>query len=430
MKHIAYTVLILTLFSVCAFQYVPVPFTTGTGGGPTTYSVDTTGLTGNVSAANVPGLSSISGAGFYCATGYEVVSTSGTSSILPQINFIFTDNDSNTVETQNIAPTTGAPTTQAAGTFNGTYNGTTSGINPMCGYAKSGTAIQYSTSGCTGACGVTMVYALHLRVVGPITTNAVDTTGLTADIGTTNVPGLASLASAGFYCARSYFVITTGVATSAALPSLIISYTDADTNTAETTNINGALVSSPLAGVTGGTYNDSSINQFCFYAKSGTAIQYGTTTYYSNPAGMTYSLHLRVVGPITTNAVDTTGLTADIGTTNVPGLASLASAGFYCVLGYEVITTPAATTSTLSYISVAFTDSDSNTSELYFMNSTSGANTTGFAVGTVHSDPFNPICFYAKGGTAVQYATDGYASNPASAMTFAFHLRVVGPGQF
>src|SRR5580700_6620825 len=143
--------LILLCTSACLAQ-MPMGGITSVSGA-STFSVDSTGLSANVSATTVSGLSSIGSAGFYCATGFEVVTTTGSGSdTLPQINFIFTDNDTNTAETQNIA-SAATGTALAAGTVNGTYGTSMTGANPMCGYAKSGTAIQYSTSGCSGACG-------------------------------------------------------------------------------------------------------------------------------------------------------------------------------------------------------------------------------------------------------------------------------------
>jgi hypothetical protein len=410
--------------------------TAGIGGGatlgPQTYSVDTTGLSANVSATNVTGLSSISAAGFYCATGFEVVTTTGSGTdVLPQINFIFTDSDTSTVETQNIA-NSDSGTALSSGTVNGTYNTSLTGANPMCGYAKSGTAIQYSTSGCSTNCGTSLVYALHVRVFGPITSGQVDTTGLTGNVSATNVPGLSAISGNGFYCARDYEVITTSVATTTELPTLYINYTDADSGTSESTPINAGLVASPGAvGSTNGVYGPPTIHGFCFYAQSGTAIQYQYSNYISTPGGMTYSAHLRVVGPISVNPVDVTGQTASISATNVPGMSSLSANGYYCAVGYGVITTAATTSSTIPYLQVLFTPADAGSAVTDWIASDNSGNAVGTTVGTLNSSPVtSSFCFYAKSGTAIQYATNSYASSGATSMAYAVHFRIIGPTQF
>jgi hypothetical protein len=406
----------------------------GLGGGyvpgPQTYSVDTTGLTANVSATNVTGLSSLSAAGYYCATGYEVVTTTGAGTdFLPQINFIFTDSDSSTVETQNIANlVTG--TVLTAGTANGTYNNVSGASLPMCGYANSGTAIQYSTSGCGANCGTTLVYALHVRVYGPITTNAVDSPGLTGNVSATNVSGLSSLGANGFYCARGYEVVTTAAGSSSIMPQINILFTDADTSTAQNYQISTAPSGNPGVGNTTGTFGGTPLNPFCFYAKSGTAIQYPTSEYLSSPAGMTYAVHLRVVGPFATGtgAIDTTGLTANVSTATVTGLSSISGNTYYCATSWYVITTAAGTSSTMPYATISYTDADTSTAETNYIGSVNGVNTIGAYAGTLNANiGGGSFCFYAKSGTAIQYSTNSYASSPASAMTYAFHLRVETP---
>jgi hypothetical protein len=402
--------------------------------GPSTYAVDSTGLAANVSATNVTGLSSISGAGEYCATGYEVVTTAATTnSTLPSINFIFTDNDTSTVETQVIAANSGAASAQSVGTVNGTYQsfGTSS---PMCGYAQNATAIQYSTAGYASSGATSMYYALHIRVYGPISAGAIDTTGLTGNISTTNVPGLSSLGANGYYCARAYDVLTTSVATTTTLPEFFISYTDADSGVSESHQISVGVAGSPGAvGQTGGTYTPGPVGSFCFEAKSGTAVQYSTANYASVPSGMVYSFHARVVGPITTNAVDSTGLTGNVSSTNVPGLSSLGANGYYCAVGYEVVTTASATSATLPFIVISYTDADTSTSTSSYINYESSGSplAAGSFSGTYNSNPATAggFCFYGKSGTAVTYSTNSYASTPAG-MTYALHIRVIGTGQF
>jgi hypothetical protein len=279
-----------------------------------------------------------------------------------------------------------------------------------------------------------MVYALHFRVFGPITAGAVDTTGLTNNVSVTTVPGLSAISGNGFYCARSYEVITTSVATTTELPQFVINYTDADTGVAQSTTINAGNVGSPGAvGAINGTYSGTPVASFCFQAQSGTAIQYSTTSYSSTPGGLTYALHIRVVGPITTNPVDVTAQTGNISATNVPGLSSLGSAGYYCTVGYEVVTTAASVSSTTPYIVMGYTDNDSNTSKTsYIASSESGSpQTVGTAYGTENSSPATPggFCFYAKSGTAITYSTNSYASS-AAGMAYALHIRVIGPAQF
>jgi hypothetical protein len=85
----------------------------------------------------------------------------GTSSTLPVCNFIFTDADSSFAETVSASLTT---TINVVGAI-GSESGTTTVNNTF--YAKSGTAIKYSTTLYVSNPANAMQYALHIRLEGP-----------------------------------------------------------------------------------------------------------------------------------------------------------------------------------------------------------------------------------------------------------------------
>lgn len=122
-------------------------------------------------------------------------------------------------------------------------------------------------------------------------------------------------------------------------------------------------------------------------------------------------------------AVNTTGLTANVGVT---GIVTPAVNGFYRFSCYLVITTAAGVSSTLPNCQVNWTDADSNIAESATANATSTVNGVG-QVGPTQVSGINPISFYAKSGVAITYQTVNYASNAANAMAYALHLRLEGP---
>lgn len=118
--------------------------------------------------------------------------------------------------------------------------------------------------------------------------------------------------------------------------------------------------------------------------------------------------------------------TANIGFTTLYAIPS-SGVGMYRVSCFTVITTAAGTSSTLPTCQVNWTDADSSVGSNWVVATNSSANTVGTNGLTSVAD--GSITFNAKAGTNIQYTTVGYASNPASTMQYAVHLRLeyLGP---
>lgn len=98
--------------------------------------------------------------------------------------------------------------------------------------------------------------------------------------------------------------------------------------------------------------------------------------------------------------------------------------GFYRISCYLVVTQAATVSSTLPSCQVLWTDADSSVSETITLTSTTSANTLG-AIATPGSAGLFP--FQSKTGVAISYQTTGYATNGATPMQYAIHLRLEGP---
>ncbi len=111
-----------------------------------------------------------------------------------------------------------------------------------------------------------------------------------------------------------------------------------------------------------------------------------------------------------------TSQTANIGATTLytPSVDS-----YYRIDCVVVLTTVATTSSTLPTCTLSFTDSDSNTAVSRTISNTNAGNTLGLAAATL-GNPF----FYAKGSTAIQYSTTGYASSGATAMQYSIRIKL------
>jgi len=107
-----------------------------------------------------------------------------------------------------------------------------------------------------------------------------------------------------------------------------------------------------------------------------------------------------------------TAQTANIGATT---LVTPGASGSFRVAGYIVVTTVAGTSSTLPSIVITWTDPDNNTAQSLTLTPTDAGNilTTLRQATAIIS---------AKTGVAVQYATTGYASDPAATMQYAIRL--------
>jgi hypothetical protein len=127
------------------------------------------------------------------------------------------------------------------------------------------------------------------------TVTQVDLTAQGANIGATTI---VTPSANGYYRITGYEVLTRAATVSSTLPSVGVSWTDADSGVAEgpafflatgTTNTLGEQA--PCNSVGGAC-------EIIFYAKSGVAIQYQTASYATSGAtSMQFALHLRLEGP-------------------------------------------------------------------------------------------------------------------------------------
>lgn len=125
-------------------------------------SINTTGLTANVAAATFYAVPA-GGEGLYRVTAYVVETTAGSvSSVLPNVQIIYTDKDSNVSVTIDATPILGAAGLGQTGALNANAGGTVStGIIAI--YVKASTTIQYQTSNYASVA-AGMTYALRLRL--------------------------------------------------------------------------------------------------------------------------------------------------------------------------------------------------------------------------------------------------------------------------
>lgn len=124
----------------------------------------------------------------------------------------------------------------------------------------------------------------------------------------------------------------------------------------------------------------------------------------------------------------TSNLTAQNNNIGATTIFTPAANGFYLVQIYVVETTAAGTSSTLPSSAILWTDADSSASGNVQMTITNTANIAGIIAPNqaIAGNAFQ-LGINAKSGTAVQFSTSSYASNPANAMQYAIHVRVEGP---
>jgi hypothetical protein len=129
----------------------------------TVATVDLAGQTASVGPTTLltPGSNS-----FYRINVFIVRTTAaGTNSTLPAVNVVFTEPDGSNAET---IPLTATDTVNVAGHVGGLQAaGFSVGTDVFSFYAKSGVAVQYSTTGYASNPVNAMQYALHIRLEGP-----------------------------------------------------------------------------------------------------------------------------------------------------------------------------------------------------------------------------------------------------------------------
>ena len=117
---------------------------------------------------------------------------------------------------------------------------------------------------------------------------------------------------------------------------------------------------------------------------------------------------------VTASSVNLTGQGANISATN---LVASPSTGMYKISAYIIVTTVDGVSSTLPSVVITWTDPDNSTSQSLTLTATSTGNSL-----TTYKSATVPINVFS--GAAIQYSTTGYASNTASQMKYALHIRV------
>jgi len=125
----------------------------------------------------------------------------------------------------------------------------------------------------------------------------VDTTGLTANVGSTLLYAVPA-SGAGLYMIAAYTKLTTAGSVSSTIPQVQVLFTDADdsgTVVMPCTPNGAALGMGQSGGTTNNTVNLVLSGVAVVNAKASTNINYQTSGYASNAAGMTYTLHIKLI---------------------------------------------------------------------------------------------------------------------------------------
>jgi hypothetical protein len=120
-------------------------------------------------------------------------------------------------------------------------------------------------------------------------------------------------------------------------------------------------------------------------------------------------------------STDLTGLTANVATTNVLYAVPVGKSGFYTAKCYTVLTTAAATSSTLPACLVRWTDAETSTLESIQFTNTSSVNTVGTVGINAAAGGTGILAIHPAASTNVICYTSSYASNTAAQMQFSQH---------
>jgi hypothetical protein len=113
-----------------------------------------------------------------------------------------------------------------------------------------------------------------------------------------------------------------------------------------------------------------------------------------------------------TTEVDLTAQTANISATT---LVTPGSAGFYRVSVYSIVTTVDGASSTLPKTTITWTDAHNTTAQTFDVTPTNAGNVlTTFQQGSMRLNSVS--------GTAIKYATSGYASGTPATMQYALRI--------
>jgi len=161
-------------------------------------------------------------------------------------------------------------------------------------FPTTGQVLGRTTNSSVGGTTSLLLFSPEIKAsTGVAVVATVNLTAQQANIGATT---LTSPVANGYYRASCYLVVTQAATTSSTLPFCQITYTDADSNVAETAQI----INTSTANTVGAVGGVTSVPQPpFFFAKSGVAIQYSTGGYTSVGATpMQYAIHVRLEGPL------------------------------------------------------------------------------------------------------------------------------------
>ena len=155
-----------------------------------------------------------------------------------------------------------------------------------------------TTSNCTGSNFTQGLNAGGTPICAAAPGFTITQVDLTAQGGNIGLTPLLTPGANGYYRISAYMPLTRAATTSSALPNVVISWTDVDSNTAEAFAVlNGAPTANTVGTLNFGTGNAASQDIYLF-AKSGVTVQYQVTGYTSvGGTSMQYALHIRVEGP-------------------------------------------------------------------------------------------------------------------------------------
>jgi len=119
---------------------------------------------------------------------------------------------------------------------------------------------------------------------------------------------------------------------------------------------------------------------------------------------------------------DQTAVGANIAATSLFAVPA-AGAGMYRVNVYTVVTQAATVSSTLPFGQIIFTDNDTNISNTATVTNTNTGNTVG-SFGALFSGGGAQFIINVKASTTIQFQTTGYATNGATPMQYAIHIKL------
>jgi hypothetical protein len=176
--------------------------------------------------------------------------------------------------------------------------------------------------------------------------------------------------------------------------------------------LSGTLANRPTPETVNATWGGAGFGLLYFATDTSQIFQWSGAAW----VDITSSFYIPIV-----KKIDLTAQQANIALTN---LVIPAANGYYRASGYIVLTQAGTISSLLPNIVISWTDADTNIIESSQLTLTNSANTVGIIGNLSGVNPNSNFTFYAKTGAAIQYQTTQYASNGATPMQYAVHIRL------